>query len=311
MGTHAVPARGSGASLVDERWFRFLVRAAIALLAFLALWFAADRYRAFFFQRAATLRSDDALWFSWVAATVIGGLLFGLATWLPFARVRFLPSRLALAAVALVPIAHASWIWLGGHATGRLYWFDGAGILFPMAALAGVAIGSAFVVGRPHPATGPVRSRASSVTVVRALWFRLLVRTALAVLAFGALWFAAERFKPSFLHAAGFTSDRVTTGIQYDGWSLLSCAVATVASGLLFGLATGLPFAKLRFLPSRLLLAAAALIPLVHFWWAFLEGHGGPGAWYLGNYWFDAIAVQFEVAALAGVAIASGFRAKR
>ena len=72
MGTHAVPARGSGASLVDERWFRFLLRAAIALLAFLALWFAA---------RSATGRSsssarrpsdpDDALWFSWVAATVI------------------------------------------------------------------------------------------------------------------------------------------------------------------------------------------------------------------------------------------------
>ena len=127
MATHAVPARAPGDSLVDELWFRFLVRAAIALLAFGALWLGADRYRAFFFQRAATLRSDDALWFSWVAATVFGGCLFGLATWLPFARVRFLPSRLALAAVALVPIAHASWIWLGGHATGRLYRFDGAG----------------------------------------------------------------------------------------------------------------------------------------------------------------------------------------
>ncbi len=78
----------------------------------------------------------------------------------------------------------------------------------------------------------------------------------------------------------------------------------------MFGLATGLPFAKVRFWPSRLLLAAVALVPLVHFWWAFLEGHGGPGA-LGGNYWFDAIAVQFEVAALAGVALASGFRAKR
>ena len=310
MAAHVVPARASGDALVDERWFRFLVRATIALLAFGALWLGANRYRAFFFQRNATLRSDDVLWFSWVAATVVGGLLFGLATWVPFARVRFLPSRLALAAVALVPLAHAWWIWVGGHAT-RLYWFDGAEILFPMAALAGVAIGSAFVVARPHPATDPVRFRASSDTVVRALWFRLLVRTALAVLAFGALWFAAERFNASFLQAAGPTSDRVTTGFQYDGWSLLSSAVATVAAGLLFGLATGLPFAKVRFWPSRLLLAAAALIPLVHFWWAYLEGHGGPGAWYLGNYWFDTISVQFEVAALAGVAIASGLRAER
>ena len=307
----AVPARASGDSLVDERWFRFLVRAAIALLAFLALWFGADRYRAFFFQRAATLRSDDALWFSWVAATVIGGLLFGLATWVPFARVRFLPSRLALAAVALVPLAHAWWIWVGGHPTGRLYWFDGAQILFPTAALAGVAIGSAFVVGRVHPAAGPTPVRASNDTGIRALWFRLLVRTALALLAFGALWFAAERFKATFLRGAEVTSDRVTTGLQYDGWSVLSWAVATVAAGLLFGLATGLPFAKVRFWPSRLLLAAAALIPLVHFWWTYLEGHGGPGAWYLGNYWFDSIAVQFELAALAGVAIASGLRAKR
>lgn len=110
MTTDAVPARASGDSIVEERWFRFLVRAAIAVLAFGALWLGADRYRAFFLLRAATLRSDDALWFSWVAATIVGGLLFGLATWLPIARIRFLPSRLALATVALVPLAHAWWI---------------------------------------------------------------------------------------------------------------------------------------------------------------------------------------------------------
>jgi hypothetical protein len=44
MATDAVPARASGGSIAQAGWFRFVVRAAIALLAFWTLSFAADRY---------------------------------------------------------------------------------------------------------------------------------------------------------------------------------------------------------------------------------------------------------------------------
>jgi hypothetical protein len=46
MVTDAVPARASRDSIVQARRFRLLVRAALALLAFWALSFAADRYQA-------------------------------------------------------------------------------------------------------------------------------------------------------------------------------------------------------------------------------------------------------------------------
>ena len=144
--TEAVPAGASSGSIVQALWFRFLVRAALALLAFGALSFAAGRSRAYQ-ESAAIFRFDDWLWLSWVAAAIVAGLLFGLATWLPFGKIRFLPSRLALAAATLVPVAHFWWL-ADGHALGgwlgTLYWFDDLAIQFVMAALAGVAIASGF-----------------------------------------------------------------------------------------------------------------------------------------------------------------------
>ena len=79
-------------------------------------------------------RFDDWLWLSWATATLVAGLLFGLATWLPFAKIRFLPSRLALAAGALVPVTHFWWVAIEGHASGgwlgSFYWFHDLGIQF-------------------------------------------------------------------------------------------------------------------------------------------------------------------------------------
>jgi hypothetical protein len=148
MVTESVPARASSGSIAQALWFRFLVRAALALLAFGALYFAADRSLAFRVDSAANFRFDELLWVSWVTATVVAGLLFGLATWLPFAKIRFLPSRLALAAAAIVPIAHFWWVAIEGHTSGgwlgSFYWFHDLGIQFVMAALAGVAIASGF-----------------------------------------------------------------------------------------------------------------------------------------------------------------------
>jgi hypothetical protein len=126
------------------------------------------------------------------------------------------------------------------------------------------------------------------------------VRTALALLAFWMLSVAADRYTAFANAAVEFRN--------YDSlW--LSWIGAAVAAGLLFGLATWLPFTKVRFLPSRLVLAAAALLPIAHFWWIFIRPHGSSG-WLLRSYWFDAVEIQFALVALAGVAIASGFRAK-
>ena len=147
MATDAVPARASSDSIVEAWWFRFLVRIALALLAFWMLSFASDRYFAFRRDFSATFRFEDSLWLSWVGSTVAAGFLFGLATWLPFVTVRYLPSRLLLAAFALLPLAHF-WIVVMGDAgwsgwLARLYWFDGAEAQSVLAALAGVALASA------------------------------------------------------------------------------------------------------------------------------------------------------------------------
>lgn len=157
METDAVPAGASGDSILEAWWFRLVVRAALALLAFWTLSFAADRYEAFARDASANFRYDNTLWLSWVGATVAVGLLFGLATWLPFTKVRFLPSRLLLAAVVLMPIAQLWWGLIKGHGEGgwlgRFYWYDAVQVQFVLAALAGVAIASGFRAKRSRPAS--------------------------------------------------------------------------------------------------------------------------------------------------------------
>jgi hypothetical protein len=152
-------------------------------------------------------------------------------------------------------------------------------------------------------ATDAVSSRASSDSIVEAWWFLFVVRTALALLAFLALSLAVDRYEV-------FGRD-ASANFRYANSLWLSWVGVTVAAGLLFGLATWLPFTKVRFLPSRLLLAAATLLPLVHFWWVLIQGHGQSSGWLAQAYWFDGAQIQFVMATLAGVAIASGFRAKR
>jgi hypothetical protein len=130
-----------------------------------------------------------------------------------------------------------------------------------------------------------------------------LVRTALALLAFWALWFAQDRY--------GTFRVRLSPFFTYDNSLWLLSVVSTIAAGLLFGLAAWLPFTRIRYLPSRLLLAAVALVPVAHFWWIFLNQHGRPTGWLWRAYWFDWSAeTQFVLAGFAGVALASGFRAK-
>jgi hypothetical protein len=147
MATDVVPAHVARNPIVEARWFRFLVRTALAALAFWTLSFATDRYATFAQDAGTNLRFNDSLWLYWLGATVAVGLLFGLAAWLPFTKVRFLPSRLLLAAAALLPAAQ-SWVLVQGSETGgwlrQAYWFDDASAQFALAVLAGVAIASGF-----------------------------------------------------------------------------------------------------------------------------------------------------------------------
>jgi len=150
MGTHVVPERAQGGSIDGGWWWlRSLLRAAIALLAFLFLWISDDRSTAWLLSPGDTGRLDNSLWFASVGWTVGAGIMFGLATWLPFTKLRYLPSRLLLAIFASVPVAHFWWVFLHPYRPvtdwlGDFRWFDKPQIQFVCAVLSGVAIASGF-----------------------------------------------------------------------------------------------------------------------------------------------------------------------
>ena len=153
-------------------------------------------------------------------------------------------------------------------------------------------------------AASAVRARP---TIAEEWWFRLIARAALALLALWVLAFAGDR-QVAFENDWGRTFDM-------DKGMWLAWIAPTIGTGFLFGLATWLPFAKVRYLWSRLLLAALALAPIAQFWWLYVEDHAGkPGWWWAWLYdadWFIDFHAQSALAVLAGVAIASGFRAAR
>lgn len=150
MAADAVPASPSRTRFSQAWWFRFAVRTILALLSLWALYFADRRYDVFAQDYRAMFRMDVWLWLSWVGSLTAAGLLFGLAAWLPFTRVRYLWSRLLLAALALVPVAHFWLVWgyliprglVGGWLATD--WFWGQGAQSALAVLGGVAIASGF-----------------------------------------------------------------------------------------------------------------------------------------------------------------------
>jgi len=160
MSVDAVPASPSRGKIVASWWLRFIVRTALALLALWALAYAGDRYEAYLRHSASEFRLDAWLWLSWIGPVVAGGLLFGLAIWLPFTKVRFTWSRLLLAAVAFIPIAQYWWVWiyqLQGEVSDWLFradWFFAAPAQTSLAVLTGVAIASG-VRAKSSEAVGP------------------------------------------------------------------------------------------------------------------------------------------------------------
>jgi len=126
------------------------------------------------------------------------------------------------------------------------------------------------------------------------------------VLALLALWLvhiASDRYIVFFRDFA--SKFRMDLGM----WLLWTGSLA--AAGLLFGLAAWFPLTTLRYLWSRLLLAALAFLPLVHFWVVmFYLAPRNPVSGWLTTNWFWDVGSQTALAVLGGVAIASGFRAK-
>lgn len=149
-----------------------------------------------------------------------------------------------------------------------------------------------------------VPTSSSRGTTVASWWFRLIIRTILALLALWALAFAGDRYEAYW---------RDLQVLRFDAWLWLSWIGAAASAGLLFGLATCLPFTSVHFEWSRLLLAAVAVAPIAQYWWVWiyqLQRHGEVGGWLYRADWFFAAPAQTALAVLTGVAIASGFRAK-
>ena len=74
-----------------------------------------------------------------------------------------------------------------------------------------------------------------------------------------------------------------------------------------------MPFAKVRHLWSRLLLAILALAPIAQYWWVFIfqfQQRGEVGDWLTRATWLLDHQSQMALAVLAGVAVASGFTAR-
>lgn len=201
--------------------------------------------------------------------------------------------------------------WLGGRATGsRLSlcsyrpWARSGLRGSPRASVRPSATAqrparSAAVLGDAVPASS------SRGTIVGSWWFGSIVRTVLALLALMALAFAGDRYVAFDLE--------FQLNFRRDTWLWLSWIGAAGAAGILFGLATWLPLTRVRYAWSRLLLAAVPLVPLAQFWWVeFYQfpRHGEAGGWLVRAAWLWDPWEQFALATLAGVAIASGFRAK-
>jgi hypothetical protein len=137
-------------------------------------------------------------------------------------------------------------------------------------------------------------------------WLRFVARATLALLAMWTLHLAQNRF-------ASFEQNYSAT-FRWDIGLWLGWLGTSAGAGFLFGLAILLPFSRARFLWSRLLLAALALVPVVQHWliWGYLlpRRHTMSGWFVTTNRWFDSAGTQFALTVLAGVAIASGIRAR-
>ena len=131
------------------------------------------------------------------------------------------------------------------------------------------------------------------------------IRVVLVAGAFLALWLsqiADQRFRETIAAASRFDARE---------WS--ATITPLVIAGALFAAACRYPFPRPRYAWGRVVLAAVALVPAVHqgfvIWAPQFDVHWSPVVSTLR--WFDAGPVPAACAVLSGVAIGSGFGARR
>jgi hypothetical protein len=139
------------------------------VLAVVALWLlhvAVDRYGIFHIRYVRTFGAtvDMWSWLLWTGTAAVAGFVFGIAAWFPFAAVRYRWSRLMLAAIVVLPLAHF-WVVLGylarRHPVGGWLahdWFWDFASQTALALLVGVAVASGFVA-KPPPKQTDVAAR--------------------------------------------------------------------------------------------------------------------------------------------------------
>jgi hypothetical protein len=148
--SEAIPAARPRRSVLEAPWFKLAARAVLALLALWLVHIASDRYIVFFRDFASKFRMDLGMWLLWTGSLAAAGLLFGLAAWFPFTTLRYLWSRLLLAALAFLPLVHFGVVMfylaprhpVSGWLTTN--WFWDVGSQTALAVLGGVAIASGF-----------------------------------------------------------------------------------------------------------------------------------------------------------------------
>jgi hypothetical protein len=146
---------GQSPATFAQRSGRFIVRAALALLAMWTLRFAQDRNLTFVEDFSAHFGINWSLWLEFLGASAGAGVLFGLAAMFPFSRVRYHWSRLLLAALISVPLFQYWFIQgylfqirhdhsVSGWVITSSRWFGSLEMQLVLAVLVGIAVASGF-----------------------------------------------------------------------------------------------------------------------------------------------------------------------
>jgi hypothetical protein len=126
-----------------------LARLVILVGALALLWRAESRFEEWQLRAATEFSFKTGLWFSWVVPTILTGIVFGLAVWLPRGRAPYRWGRSLVLAVPALLLLLQYWVVFGLGVdlpgflgTGTPFWESGP--QFVLGVFAGVAIVSGF-----------------------------------------------------------------------------------------------------------------------------------------------------------------------
>ncbi|MFB3739368.1 MAG: SPFH domain-containing protein [Candidatus Velamenicoccus archaeovorus] len=126
-----------------------IVRFALLVGALAVLWRAETRFEEWQLRATTEFSFKTGLWFSWVIPTILAGIVFGLAVWLPRGRAGYRWIRSLLLALPPLALLLQYWVVFGSKVDlpgilGRSTPFWEPGPQFALGVFAGVAIVSGF-----------------------------------------------------------------------------------------------------------------------------------------------------------------------